>query len=155
MAQEPDTAGPQITIATPADGAQYTVGQPVAASYSCTDAGGVADCAGPVASGSAVDTSQPGTFAFAVTAHDQAGNASSASATFTVVEGDVGGEAAATLAMDLGGPAAFAPFLPGVPADYTTSLVATVLSTAADATLTVADVSDTDTGHLVNGEWAL
>ncbi|HET6548006.1 MAG TPA: hypothetical protein VFG79_06115, partial [Solirubrobacter sp.] len=35
------------------------------------------------------------------------------------------------------------------------SLVATVLSTAADATLTVADVSDTDTGHLVNGEWAL
>jgi hypothetical protein len=119
------------------------------------DASGVEDCAGTVPSGSALDTSKPGTFVFAVTSHDKAGNANAASASYTVVEGDVGGEAPATLAMDLGTPAPLGPFLPGVPRDYTTTLVATVLSTAADATLTVADASDTETGHLVNGTWAL
>jgi hypothetical protein len=158
MAQEPDTSGPQITIATPAHDARYTVGESVAASYSCADPGGVADCAGTTASGAAVDTSRAGTFVFRVTAHDQAGNESTATASYSVVaadDGDVGGEAPATLAMNLGTTAAFAPFTPGVAGEYTTSLVATLLSTAADATLTVADASATDTGHLVNGVWAL
>jgi hypothetical protein len=158
MAQEPDTAGPQIAIAAPAQDAQYTVGETVAVSYSCVDPSGVADCAGTTASGGMLDTSQAGAFVFRVTAHDQAGNESAATASYSVVaadDGDVGGEAPATLAMNLGTPAAFAPFTPGVALDYTTSLVATLLSTAADATLTVADPSATDTGHLVNGTWSV
>jgi hypothetical protein len=39
--------------------------------------------------------------------------------------------------------------------DYTTSLTATVISTAANATLTIADPSPSSTGHLVNGSFSL
>ena len=61
----------------------------------------------------------------------------------------------ATLALTLGAPAAFGPFTPGVAKDYTASTTATVISTAGDATLSVADPSTTATGHLVNGTFAL
>ena len=44
---------------------------------------------------------------------------------------------------------------PGVAQDYTTSTTATVISTAGDAALTVADPSPTNTGHLVNCAYAL
>jgi hypothetical protein len=158
MAQDPDTTGPAITIATPANGATYEVGQPVSASYSCVDPSGVTDCMGNVPSGAAVDTSTAGPFTFTVTSHDAAGNASSATASYTVVvkdDGDLGGSAPATLSMVLGTPAPFAPFTPGVPRDYTTSFIATIISTAADATLTVADASATNTGQMVNGTYAL
>ena len=62
---------------------------------------------------------------------------------------------AATLALTLGAPAAFAPFTPGVAKDYLATTTATVISTAGDATLTVADPSSTNTGKLVNGAFAL
>ena len=39
--------------------------------------------------------------------------------------------------------------------DYTASTTATVISTAGDATLSVADPSTTNTGKLVNGTFAL
>ncbi len=39
--------------------------------------------------------------------------------------------------------------------DYVATTTATVTSTAGDATLTVADPSDTATGHLVNGAFSL
>ena len=76
---------------------------------------------------------------------------------YTVVApaGDVGGDTPATLNLTLGTPTAFAPFIPGVAKDYTTSLGATLTSTAADATLWVADASATATGRLVNGTFAL
>ena len=45
------------------------------ATYACADAAsGVASCAGPVPSGSRLDTSTRGTFVFAVTARDLVGN---------------------------------------------------------------------------------
>ena len=44
---------------------------------------------------------------------------------------------------------------PGVAKDYTASTTATVISTAGDATLSVADPSTTNTGKLVNGTFAL
>ena len=47
----------------------------------------------------------------------------------------------ATLALSLGTPAAFAPFTPGVANTYTASTTANVISTAGDATLSVADPS--------------
>jgi hypothetical protein len=67
----------------------------------------------------------------------------------------VGGSVPATLALTLGAPASFGPFTPGLAKDYLAGTTATVTSTAGDATLTVADPSDTATGHLVNGAFSL
>ena len=67
----------------------------------------------------------------------------------------VGGTVPATLALTLGAPASFGPFTPGVAKEYTASTNATVISTAGDATLAVADPSTTAPGHLVNGAFSL
>ena len=67
----------------------------------------------------------------------------------------VGGTVPATLALTLGAPAAFPAFTPGVANTYTASTSATVISTAGDATLTVADPSTNAPGHLVNGAFSL
>jgi hypothetical protein len=69
--------------------------------------------------------------------------------------GEVGGEVPATLSLVTGPAATFGAFTPGVAQDYTTSLSATVISTAANATLTIADPSSSSTGHLVNGSFSL
>src|SRR4051794_1067598 len=61
----------------------------------------------------------------------------------------------ATLALTLGVPATFGNFTPGLAKDYTSSTTANVISTAGDATLSVADASTNATGHLVNGAFAL
>ena len=66
-----------------------------------------------------------------------------------------GGTVPATLSLTLGAPAAFGAFTPGLAHDYFASSSATVLSTAGDATLSVADPSATNAGHLVNGAFAL
>jgi Bacterial Ig-like domain len=89
-----DPTAPQISITTPPQGATYTVGQTVAADYSCTDAdSGVASCEGvqpvgelenSVADGANIDTSSPGTKYFTVRATDNAGNTHSVSHTYTV-----------------------------------------------------------------------
>ncbi len=73
----------------------------------------------------------------------------------TQVSGDVGGAVPATLSLTTAGGATFAPFVPGVAKDYTASLVANVISSAADATLSIADPSTVATGHLVNGTFSL
>jgi hypothetical protein len=76
------------TIIAPANGAQLTLGQVVDASYSCQDpAGGmgIASCAGPVATGSPVDTSTPGTHSFTVTATDVNGLTAATTNTYTVL----------------------------------------------------------------------
>jgi M6 family metalloprotease-like protein len=70
-------------------------------------------------------------------------------------QGDVGGTVPATLALTLGAPAAFGAFTPGATKDYTASTTANVISTAGDAALSVADPSSANTGHLVNGAFAL
>jgi hypothetical protein len=73
----------------------------------------------------------------------------------TSVNGDVGGTVPATLSLSLGPPAAFGPFTPGVARTYDASTSANVISSAGDATLSVADPSTNATGHLVNGSYAL
>src|SRR5918994_3740238 len=55
----------------------------------------------------------------------------------------------------MGAPATFSPFTPGLQNDYFASTAANVISTAADATLSVADPSSNHTGHLVNGSFFL
>ena len=55
--------------------------------------------------------------------------------------GEVGGSVPATLSLTIGAPASFGPFTPGIAKDYSAATTATVTSTAADATLSVADTS--------------
>jgi hypothetical protein len=71
------------------------------------------------------------------------------------VTAPVSGTVPAQLALTLGGPATFGTFTPGVAHAYTASTTATVISTAGDAALSVADPSTTSPGHLVNGAFPL
>ncbi|HET6546965.1 MAG TPA: TIGR03118 family protein [Solirubrobacter sp.] len=68
---------------------------------------------------------------------------------------EAGGTVPATLSLTLGAPASFGAFAPGVGQDYSASTTANVISTAGDATLSVADPSAGHTGRLVNGAFAL
>jgi hypothetical protein len=67
----------------------------------------------------------------------------------------VGGTVPATLSLTLGAPASFGSFTPGLDKTYESSTTANVISTAGDATLSVADPSSVATGHLVNGTFSL
>ena len=67
----------------------------------------------------------------------------------------VGGTVPATLSLSLGAPASFGAFIPGVGKTYEASTTANVISTAGDALLSVSDPSPQNTGHLVNGAFAL
>jgi hypothetical protein len=67
----------------------------------------------------------------------------------------VGGTVPATLALTLGQPASFGAFTPGVASDYSATTTATVVSTAGDAALTVADTDATHPGRLVNGAYVM
>jgi hypothetical protein len=71
------------------------------------------------------------------------------------VSGTVGGSVPATLSLSLGAPATFGAFTPGVDRDYLASTTANVISTAGDASLSVADPSAVSTGKLVNGAFSL
>ena len=57
-----DVQAPTIDLRTPGDGAQYTLGEDVAADYSCADEGGsdVASCTGDVPDGDPLDTTTVG-----------------------------------------------------------------------------------------------
>ena len=71
-------------------------------------------------------------------------------------DGTVGGTVPATLALTLGAPARVRRVHAGRRARSTSATTtATVVSTAGDATLTVADPATTNTGKLVNGAFAL
>jgi X-Pro dipeptidyl-peptidase len=102
-----------------------------------------------------------GTTDVVCTATDASGNATSASFTVTVRwidedDGDVDGEVPGTLSLTVtGGAASLGAFTPGVARDYLGSLSANVISTAETATLSVADPDAVNTGHLVNGTFAL
>ena len=80
-----DSSGPTITIDIPADGASYVLHASVASSYSCSDPSGVETCAGPVPSGSAINTRSVGPKTFRVRAVDTLGNRASQRHTYTVV----------------------------------------------------------------------
>jgi hypothetical protein len=70
-------------------------------------------------------------------------------------ETTVDGSVPATLSLTLGAAAVFGAFVPGVAADYAASTTGSVISTAGDAVLAVADPSSFATGRLVNGSFAL
>jgi X-Pro dipeptidyl-peptidase len=90
------------------------------------------------------------------TARDANGNTSTKTFTIMVLGlSDVGGSVPATLSLSLAAPASFGAFVPGVTRTYETSVDATVISTAGNALLSVADPSSVGTGHLVNGTFVL
>jgi hypothetical protein len=84
-----DTVGPVITINAPSDLGNYGLNQNVAANYNCNDGPngtGFATCAGPVLSGSPINTSSLGVKSFTVNSTDNKGNASSKTVTYNVVD---------------------------------------------------------------------
>jgi len=81
-----DREAPAITITAPTGA--YSIGQAVAASYTCSDGGsGIAACTGTVAAGAPVDTSSAGVHSFTVDATDLVGNHSQQVASYTVATG--------------------------------------------------------------------
>jgi hypothetical protein len=73
----------------------------------------------------------------------------------TGTSGGVSGSVPATLALSLASAPSFGAFTPGVGMNYTAGGTANVVSTAGDATLSVADPGTTAPGHLVNGAYSL
>jgi sugar phosphate isomerase/epimerase len=67
----------------------------------------------------------------------------------------VGGDVESVLSLSLGATASFGSFLPATARTYDTASAATVVSTAADAKLSVTDTSTTAPGHLVNEAFSL
>ena len=150
-----DNAPP--TVASANEGAGYRQSSTVPAAFSCADEGlGVESCTSATTN---LDTSKIGPASYTVTAVDKAGNTTTKTVAYvidsTAVTGTPGGTVAATLALTLGAPATFGAFTPGVDKEYMASTEATVVSTAGDAALTVADTSTTNTGKLVNGSFTL
>jgi hypothetical protein len=84
--QPTDTDPPSIDIASPSDGASFTQGASVAASYTCSDddGSGVASCTGSVGNDAPIDTGSVGPKTFTVTALDNAGNENHQTVTYTV-----------------------------------------------------------------------
>jgi len=83
-----DLTKPTITITSPTDAMSIQRNQIVNARFSCVDeagGSGLATCTGTVADGHAIDTGSTGTFAFTVTATDNAANAQSKTVHYTVV----------------------------------------------------------------------
>lgn len=79
-----DRRAPSIDLVSPA-ARTYTVGESRTTSYTCEDGGsGVAECVGTLPDGAALPTGHVGTFTFEVAASDHVGNASQASADYTV-----------------------------------------------------------------------
>jgi hypothetical protein len=95
----------------------------------------------------------PGTYSFVCQVHRTM--TGTINVVGTSVPASAGGDVPATLSLGLGSGASLGSFALGVPADYTASVAATVTSTAGNAALSAADPSTTDTGHLVNGAYAL
>jgi len=90
---------------------------------------------------------------FPVLTNTQTGDG--AAAPSVVEPADVGGTVPATLALTTGPAPSFGVFQPGVARDYTASTTANVVSTAANASLSVTDPSSGPAGRLTNGEYAL
>jgi lysophospholipase L1-like esterase len=83
-----DKTLPQVSAVTPANGAVFEQNQEVAASFSCSDAGGseLRSCEGTAADGDDIDTSTVGEKVFTVVATDHAGNVRTVNRTYTVVD---------------------------------------------------------------------
>ncbi len=75
-----------VEISSPANGAEYALGQSVIASYKCVPPPEtvITECKGPVADGAQIDTSSEGNYSFTVTTKDSAGASFSRTSYFRV-----------------------------------------------------------------------
>jgi hypothetical protein len=81
-----DRTAPEIHIESPAENAQFSVGEQVALQYACADlTSGVEQCTGDVPDGGLLDTSAVGDRSVAVEATDLAGNVTSFVYEYSVV----------------------------------------------------------------------
>ncbi len=157
-----DQTAPTVTVNIP-EGAVYTQDRPVPLTFSCADdqgGSGIASCVGSTPSGSNLPTGTAGMQVLTITATDNVGNVFVKTVNYRVldavnVNGNTSGTVPATLSLTLGTPATFGALTAGITKDYTANMTANVISTAGDAALSVADPSSTNTGHLVNGTFAL
>ena len=141
----------------------FTQGQPVPLTFSCADeagGSGMASCVGSSPSGGNLPTGTAGMQVLTITATDNVGNVTVKTVNYRVLDavntpGTVGGTVPATLSLSLGAAPTFGAFTPGVDRVYTASTSANVVSTAGDATLSVADPSSVNTGKLMNGTFTL
>jgi hypothetical protein len=159
-----DRRAPSITVSSPLSGAQFTVGQNVASSYSCSDAGsGLLSCVGPVASGQLLDTATPGSKTFTVTGTDNVGNSTSTEVSYSVVSGGGGGGfsfggfqqpidpfptlnsmrggGAVPVKFSLGGPQGLAIFATGYPKSQTTLCSSTTPEDGVEQVITAGNSS--------------
>jgi hypothetical protein len=85
-APSPSCPPPTVSIAAPSDGATYTQGQTVTASYMCAvpAPATITTCASPIASGAPIDTITVGSHAFTVTATANDGMSATTTITYTV-----------------------------------------------------------------------
>jgi hypothetical protein len=161
-----DPIAPTISISSPLDGASITQGTAATLAFTCNDDQTVVSCTATdrgvaIANGAALPTANGdvGPHTVTVTARDAAGNVTVKSITYNVVASATGGPSGSvspTLSLSLGTPtASLGSFIPGVAGVYSSTIAATVTSTAGDAALTVADPSSTATGHLVNGSFVM
>ena len=82
-----DSVDPVVTISAPADGGVLEAGDTVTVDYDCTDAGtGVVSCVGDLPDGTALDTTSPGTYTFTVVGTDGAGNVTTVTVIYEVVD---------------------------------------------------------------------
>jgi hypothetical protein len=157
-------------ITSPANGAAVTSTQPVISGTGTpgdtvtVSNGSTVVCTATVAADGTWSctpaTALPGgaTATLTATQADRTGNPSAASAPVTInvplgstsSTGTVSGAVGPTLALSLAGPASFGPFTPGVDKTYSTTTTANVISSAANAALSVADP-----GHMTNGAFSL
>jgi hypothetical protein len=81
-----DNTPPTVSVAAPANGAVYTPGQAVDASFGCADATtGIKSCTGTVADGAPIDTTT-GEHTFTVDALDNADNPARATVSYRVID---------------------------------------------------------------------
>ncbi len=90
VASAPSASSPRVSLAVPANGATYSVGQVVNSNFQCAEGPngpGLKSCVDQNrgTSGGAVDTSTPGNHTYTVTATSQDGLTASASATYRVI----------------------------------------------------------------------
>jgi hypothetical protein len=75
-----------ISVSSPA-AFEYELGAPLVAEYSCSDAESeVVACGGEVENGAGLDTKTPGLHTFTITAADSAGNESSETVEYEVIQ---------------------------------------------------------------------
>jgi hypothetical protein len=90
-----DTTPPAISIASPEDGQLVNKGANLKASYACSDDdSGIVSCEGSGPNGASLDTSTLGEHTLSVAASDHAGNSSSRTVHYTVIEPGECGESA-------------------------------------------------------------